>query len=119
MSSLSFLVSQNKALVTTLSREEPPHAHTISPLNLVTAQFPPICVVEATADGLIPSSHSQKLYERALGLGVDSLLVKCHGMTHGEAECLDSLPPWAEGRTYWSTAILPSLQFAYERMVRI
>jgi acetyl esterase/lipase len=84
-----------------------------SPINLITSSFPPTCIVSATNDTLIPVDHSKGAAAKLQEKGVDSLLVSCEGMGHGEAECYPG-QPWQD--RWWDDAIKPSLDFAIQRM---
>jgi acetyl esterase/lipase len=75
-------------------------------MNLISKNFPPTCVVAASADGLIPTEQSRHVYERVKEQGIDALYV----------ECLPLSPEWPEGNTWWRDALLPSLQFALRHM---
>lgn len=101
------------ALPSVLLGQDPPFPQEASPFNLLSADYPPTCIVAASEDKLIPIDHSTDVYTRLQELGVDSLLVTCEGMEHGEAECLPG-NNWMD--SWWEEAIRPSLDFAIERM---
>lgn len=72
-------------------------------------------VVVATADSLLPPQQSYDLHTNLKSLGVDTALVECVGMKHGEAECLPGLHFWRKDSPWWGDAIRPSLDWAIER----
>jgi len=67
----------------------------------------------AGEDKLLPIQQTIDVYDALQDAGVDSLLVTCEGMEHGEAECLPG-NNWRE--KWWDEAIKPSLDFAIQRM---
>jgi acetyl esterase/lipase len=72
-------------------------------------------VVVATDDTLIPPRQSRDFHARLVALGVESRIVECEGMRHGEAECLrDAGARWVED--WWGQAIKPSLDFAIAKL---
>jgi hypothetical protein len=75
-------------------------------------------VVVATEDHLIPPKQCYDLHERLKDSGVDTGLVECVGMKHGEAECLPGLHFWRDGNGWWDDAIQPSLDWAISRCRR-
>jgi acetyl esterase/lipase len=101
------------SLPAVLLDQDAPFPDDASPIKGISAEFPPTCVLVASEDKLIPVDHSTDAYARLQDLGVDSLLVTCNGMEHGEAECLPG-NNWMD--SWWEEAIRPSLDFAIERM---
>ena len=98
-----------------MTREDSPFDARHSPIKIVTSDFPPTCVIVATNDTVIPPSQSRDLHARLVNLGVESIMVECEGMAHGEAECLpDAGARWLE--EWWGQAIKPSLDFAIEKL---
>lgn len=111
-------IKQNKSICSYLAGCDQPYPAAAEPINLVSKNFPPTCIVAASADELIPPIHSHRLHDRLKELGVDVMRVECEGMNHGEAERSPISREWPEGNTWWEDALLPSLQFALERMTR-
>lgn len=54
----------------------------ISPVQMLTAQSPPILAVHGTADGVVAHGHSERLVARARFLGVRARLVLVEGANH-------------------------------------
>jgi len=67
----------------------------------------------ASEDKLLPTNHTTDVYNLLCEQGVDSLLVTCEGMEHGEAEYLPG-NNWMD--TWWDEAIKPSLDFAIQKL---
>lgn len=102
---------------TFLVGSDPPYPTDIFPIDIVQSDFPPTMIVVATADTLIPTSHSYNLHSKLKDLGVETALVECPGMKHGEAECLPGLVFWKDDCTWWEDAIRPSLDWAIKRVL--
>ena len=113
---ISIRPNQNKSICSFLAGTDRPYPESAEPINLISRNFPPTCVVSATEDGLIPTEQFGRLYDRVKELGIDALLVECQGMRHAEAEKLPLSPEWPEGNSWWKDALLPSLVFALQRM---
>lgn len=92
---------------------DPPFDPLDSPAKIIGPGFPPTAVVVAQNDALIPTAHSREVFEKLQSSGVQSELLLCEGMQHGEAECLSG-SAWQE--SWWSSALRPSLDFALKQL---
>jgi acetyl esterase/lipase len=95
-------------------RSDPPFPANVSPINLLTASFPPTFVVVATADWLIPPSESYSAVEKLKELGVEATYADAVGMGHGV--CEDPRASWPEGQRWWEEAVEPSLEWAEKKL---
>jgi acetyl esterase/lipase len=95
-------------------RSDPPFPADVSPINLLTASFPPTFVIVATADWLIPPSESYSVVEKLKELGVEATYADAVGMGHGV--CEDPRSSWPEGQRWWEEAVEPSLEWAEKKL---
>jgi acetyl esterase/lipase len=95
-----------------------PFAADQSPINLLTAEYPPTFIMVAEADQLIPPSHSKDIHKKLEELGVPVEMAIAREMQHGEAEAMQGTERWSEelGLGWWEEAIVPSLQFAMRHL---
>ncbi|PJJ48218.1 acetyl esterase/lipase [Mumia flava] len=63
--------------------EHPDRARSASPLTYVTADAPPFQIAHGTGDLMVPSRHSELLYEALLAAGADAELWLVDGYRHG------------------------------------
>lgn len=95
-------------------RSDPPFPDNASPINLLDSSFPPTFVVVATADWLIPPAESYSVVETLKSCGVEATCAEAKGMGHGI--CEDPRSGWPEEQNWWEEAILPSLQWALQKL---
>lgn len=109
-------VTVDDSLVSWLCGTDAPYPERLEGIKLVSADFPPTCVVAASADTLIPPIQSHNLAQAVRACGVEAVLFECEGMIHGQAEALANSPSWPENNGWWESAIRPSLDFAIRKM---
>ncbi|KAJ9104128.1 hypothetical protein QFC19_004112 [Naganishia cerealis] len=98
-----------------LMRHDPPYPSENNPIDLLDSTYPPTFVVIATADWLIPPSESHAVVEKLRAAGVEAAFAEAPGMGHGI--CEDPRSTWPpEGEKWWQEAILPSLQWAENKL---
>lgn len=112
-------VTADDSLASWLCGTDAPYPARYEGIKLVSADFPPTCVVAASADTLIPPIQSHNLAQAIRACGVEAVLFECEGMIHGQAEALASSPPWPENNGWWESAIRPSLDFAIRKMTEV
>ena len=112
-------VTADNSLASWLCGTDAPYPARYEGIKLVSADFPPTCVVAASADTLIPPIQSHNLAQAVRACGVEAVLFECEGMIHGQAEALASSPPWPENNGWWESAIRPSLDFAIRKMTEV
>jgi acetyl esterase/lipase len=103
---------RTKTLNTWLCGCDSPYPTDLSPIHVVSEQFPPLMLVIATGDTLIEPSESYDLASKMKEAGGKVQYLEAVGMTHGLAE--DGKETWPEGQNWWQEAILPSLTWVVE-----
>lgn len=65
---------------------DPPYGASNALLSLITPAYPPIYILAALGDDLIPVEHSFLLYDKLQEHGIEARIAKVEGAGHGFAE---------------------------------
>jgi acetyl esterase/lipase len=96
-----------------LAGRDPPYDSECYITSNVSSDLPPVYVVVAPQDTLIPAKQSYELYKALLDKGVDVEIGEGKGAEHGFTEWNPKY--WPEGAQWWTETILPSLKWAREK----
>jgi acetyl esterase/lipase len=108
---------QHGTLYAHLLREEPPFTIGHSPIDRLGTQFPPIYLLAAMADHMVPVQQSFILKEKLEDTGVDLIFDPVDGASHGFVDMASQA--WPQGNDYWQGHILPACQWAKAKAVAV
>jgi acetyl esterase/lipase len=108
---------QHGSLWANLLREEPPFKTGNSPVDCIGTQFPPIYLLAAMADRMVPVQQSLILKEKLEDAGVDLVFDPVDGASHGFVDMASQA--WPQGNDYWQGHILPACQWAKAKAVAV